>query len=163
MKRAIAGSLVAICVLLFTTALGLALITITDFPYVTDIGVLKISENTGLTREEILLNYHAVISYLSPFSNAEFTLPTLGYTEKASFHFAECKTLFNEVYLVGLVSGLILAFLAIKKAVSKKTLKLSGIITLLIPILLAVALMTDFDRAFYFFPFDIFCGCNLAV
>ena len=145
MKRAIAGILLAITVLIFTTALGLAVIHITDFPYVLDIDLLNISETTKLSRGEMLLNYNAMLNYLSPFSNKTFSLPTLGYTEVASSHFADCKVIFNTVYLFGAIAGLVLAFLAFNKSVSKRILKISGTITLAIPAVIGVAMFTSFD------------------
>ena len=67
MKKTIFGVILAVVSLLFTTALGLAVIQITDFPYVMDIGLLNISEKTGFPRDELLANYNAVMDYLSHF------------------------------------------------------------------------------------------------
>ena len=69
MKKAIYGTFLAVLVLLFTTALGLALIHITDFPFTADIKILQICENTGLSQDEVMANYDAVMEYLSPFTN----------------------------------------------------------------------------------------------
>jgi len=158
MKKYAAGILLAIVVLLFMSALGLAVIHLTDFPYTLDIDFLKLSESTGLSRDEILLNYNAVLSYLSPFNFSEFSLPTLGYSATGVFHFIQVKFMFNAVYLAGFISALILALLTIKKAVSKETLWLSGIITLIIPALLGFALASNFDRAFTLFHTLFFEG-----
>ena len=151
MKRAVSGFLLAITVLIFTTALALAVIHISDLPYVIDIDLLNISEKSKLSQEEILLNYNAMLDYLSPFSSKAFSLPTLRYTDKASYHFAECKTIFNTVYLLGLISGLILLILAINNALSRKTLKASGAITLAVPAVIGIAVLTNFDWAFNLF------------
>jgi len=151
MKRAIAGFLLAVVVLLFTTALGLAVIHISNLPYVIDVDLLSISEKSGFSREEILLNYNAVMDYLSPFSDAAFVLPTLDYTAQASYHFDECKILFNNFYLLGLASAVVLVFLTIMKAVSKQTLRISGAVTLAIPVVAGVELLTNFDSTFTFF------------
>lgn len=158
MKRAIAGVLIAITVLVFTAALGLAVIHTTDFPFVLDIDLLKISEKSGLSREEILINYNAALDYLSPFTSNEFALPSLGYSAQSSFHFYECKNIFKVIYSLGLVSTFILVFLAYKKAVSKYTLRLSGTITLAIPGAIGVALLTNFDWFFTFFHSIFFAG-----
>jgi len=158
MKRAIAGCLVAIAVLLFTTALGLAVIHVSDFPYVLDVDLLNICEKAELPRAEVILNYNVVMEYLSPFTSNEFALPTLGYTAQSSFHFYECKNLFKGIYIMGLVSALILAFLYKKKAVSKLTLRVSGIVTLAIPVVIGAALLTNFDWVFAFFHSMFFAG-----
>lgn len=158
MKKYAAGILLAILVLLFMTGLGLAVIHITDFPYTLDINRLKISESTGLSREEILLNYNAMLSFLSPFSTSDFTLPTLKYSATGIFHFEQVKYMFNAVYLASFISGMILAILAIKKAVSKNILWISGIVTLLIPALFGIALASNFDSAFTLFHSIFFEG-----
>ena len=158
MKKYAAGILLAILVLLFTTGLGLAVIHITDLPYKLDIDWLKISESTGLSRDEILLNYDAMLLYLSPFSNSDFSLPTLKYSEVGVFHFAQVKIMFNTVYLAGLISGIILTVLVLIKAVSKKILWISGIVTLLIPAIFGFALASNFDRAFNLFHTLFFEG-----
>ena len=156
MKRTIAGILLAITVLIFTTALGLAVIHITDFPYVLDIDLLNIGETAKLSRGEMLLNYNAMLDYLSPFSSKAFSLPTLGYTEVASGHFADCKVLFNTLYLLGLISGIILALLAINRSVSKRVLRISGTITLAIPAVIGAAMLTSFDWSFNVFHSILF-------
>jgi integral membrane protein (TIGR01906 family) len=158
MKKAIAVTLFAIIVLLFTTALGLSVIQLTGFPYSVDIDYLKIPERAGITRDEVLQNYNAIMDFLSPFSEKEFSLPTISYTERASTHFEECKPLFNAVYILGAASALAVAVLALMKAVPRKTLRLSGAATLVIPAVIGAAVMIDFDRAFTFFHKIFFEG-----
>lgn len=160
MKRAVAAVLLAIAVLLFTTALGLSVIHLTGFPYTADIDYLKIPEISGIPREEVLKNYDAIMDFLSPFSNKVFSLPTLSYTEQASSHFAECKTLFNAIYILGAVAALILLVLAATKSASKSMLKISGAVTLAIPAIIGSALAVDFERAFTFFHKIFFEGSS---
>ncbi len=158
MKIAVTGTLIAAAVLFFTTAFGLALIHITDFPYTADIDYLNITESAGMSRDEILMNYNAIMDFLSPFSDKEFKLPTISYTEKAGRHFADCKPLFDSVYFLGATSALILAILAVKKPIGRRTLKVSGAITLAIPALLVAAVAIDFDRTFNLFHKVFFEG-----
>ncbi|MBP8640253.1 MAG: TIGR01906 family membrane protein [Oscillospiraceae bacterium] len=156
MKRAIAGFLLAMTVLVFTTALALAVIHIFDFPYIVDIDLLNISESSKISREEIMLNYNAMLDYLSPFSSKPFALPTFEYTQVATYHFAACKLLFNTVYLLGLISGLLLAYIYINRMVSKSTLKISGAITLTIPAAIGAGMLTNFDWTFNLFHSILF-------
>jgi integral membrane protein (TIGR01906 family) len=158
MKNILIGIPLAIIVILFTTALGLAFIHITDIPYIIDIENLGICEKTGLSRGEILLNYNAAMNYLSPFSSENFALPTLRYSKLGIYHFAQCKTLFNTVYLAGLFSAIFLIMLTIKKVLSRRTLWISGISVLIIPALLITAMSINFDRAFTFFHSIFFDG-----
>ncbi len=156
MKKALAAILIAIASLLFTSALGLATIALSDFPYIADVYLLNISESSGLPREVVSENYSAMMDYLSPFSEQDFSLPTLTHSQKADFHFAEVKTIFKNTYLLGFVSALLLAILFIKKSVSKSVLRLSGAITLTIPAILGIAAFMDFDSAFLFFHSELF-------
>jgi len=163
MKRAVAGLLIAITVLVFSTSLGLAVIHITDFPYQFDIGYLNISEKSGLSDGVILKNYNSILDYLSPFSKKEFSLPTMAYTERASFHFVEVKVVFYYIYILGAASAIILAILTAVKAVSKKTLRVSGAVTLAFPVVIAAAALIDFDRAFDIFHELFFNGATWIV
>lgn len=156
MKKALAGALIAVLTLLFTSALGLAVIQLTAFPYIADIDFLNISENSGLTRSEIIDNYSAMMDYLSPFTENGFSLPTLTHSQKADFHFAEVKTLFRNAYLLGFVSALFLAVLLIKKSVSRSVFRLSGTITLTLPAIMGIIALTDFDSAFLLFHTEFF-------
>lgn len=160
MKRFFAGLLLALLVLLFTTALGLAFIHISGFPYSADIDRLNISGSSGFSKNEIQLNYDAMLEYLSPFSNENFTLPTMRYSESGSYHFAQCKALFNTVYLFGFASLLLLLILASVKAVSRKTLRVSAIITIIIPLLIYCAFSINEDRAFVIFHHIFFKGSS---
>lgn len=160
MKRAVAGLLISITVLVFSTALGLAVIQITDFPYLFDIGYLNISEKSGISRDEILQNYDAILDYLSPFSEKEFSLPTMTHTARAGFHFAEVKAVFTHLYILGAAAGLILAILTAMRAVSKKTLKISGAVTLAVPVVITAAALIDFNRAFDLFHEVLFNGAT---
>lgn len=160
MKKAVSGMLLAIVVLLFTTAIGLSVIQLTGFPYTADIDYLKIPETSGFPREEVLQNYNAIMDFLSPFSDKQFSLPSISFTERASTHFEECKPLFNAIYLLGAVSALILIVLAKTKSISKSVLKISGAVTLIIPLVIGAAVTIDFDRAFNFFHKIFFKGAS---
>ena len=158
MRKFAAGALLAVLVLLFTTALGLAFIHLTDFPYSSDIDKLNICETSGFSREEIMQNYNAMLQYLSPFSTAKFYLPTMKYSVSGSYHFSQCKALFNIVYLLGFASAIFLVILFAKKVVSRLTLRISAIITILIPLLLNCAFSMNTDKAFEVFHLILFEG-----
>ncbi len=151
MKKALAGTLLAILTLLFTTALGLAVIHITNFPYIVDVDLLNISESSGLPRGEIIENYRAIMNYLSPFSENAFSLSSLAHSPRADFHFAEVKALFNKLYISGAAAAIILTILAAMKVVSKRTLRISGTVTLLVPAFLTAAALINFDISFDIF------------
>ncbi|MFB0921653.1 MAG: TIGR01906 family membrane protein [Oscillospiraceae bacterium] len=160
MKNAAAGVIYAIAVLLFTTALGLSVIHLTGFPYSLDVDYLKIPEMAGIPRDEVLQNYDAIMDYLSPFSDSDFSLPTLSYTKQASGHFADCKFLFNVLYILGGLSAFILILISGTRMISKGSLKISGALTMAIPAFIGAALAIDFDRAFDLFHKIFFEGAS---
>lgn len=158
MKRALLGLLAAVLALLGSTALGLGIIHITDFPYTVDIDRLNIEESSGLDREEIMANYSFVMDYLSPFTDNEFDLPTLAYTQTGAGHFADCKVIFGWFYLLGALSVLAYALLAAFKVFDKRVLRYGGIITIAIPVVFGLGAAVNFDRMFVVFHAIFFDG-----
>lgn len=158
MKRAFLGLLLAILALLSATGIGLGVIHITDFPYTTDISYLEIVETSGLSREEITENYDAVMGFLSPFTDTDFDLPTLKYTETGAQHFVDCKIIFNGVYLAAAIATVVFALLLIFRVADRRTLKYSGILTLAIPTVFAVGAAINFNAMFVFFHKIFFDG-----
>ena len=148
------GAALGLCTLLFAAAAGLALIHITDFPYVADIGALSIPEATGLSREVILANYNAVMEFLSPFSGGEFFLPDLVWSESGAFHFEECKIIFNGLYLLGAAAAVLMLafFLFLRRKVRLPlVLSVSGCTTIALPLAVCAAVAVDFSKAFVLF------------
>jgi len=158
MKRILIALLLAILTLLAATGIGLGVIHLTDLPYISDINALEISENSGLDRAEIMANYKAVMDFLTPFSRSDFDLPTLNYSKTGAQHFVDCRNVFNGVYLAAFVSLLALTILFVMKKLEKRTILYSGIFTLTIPILLGIAMASNFDRAFLLFHAVFFEG-----
>lgn len=155
----ICGFFLGIMVLLFSTALGLGVIHITDFPYAADIKALGISESSGLPQDEIMANYTAVMNFLAPLNNEAFDLPTLEYSATAVSHFEDCRLFFNIVYLLGAVAGLFLLLLIIKrKQITALLLKTAFTLTLAVPAVFCLALTISFDRAFVLFHEIFFDG-----
>ncbi|MDR0951809.1 MAG: TIGR01906 family membrane protein [Oscillospiraceae bacterium] len=158
MKRILLAALAAVLTLLAATGLGLGFIHITDLPYTVDVGALNIEENTGLSRDEIMDNYNAVMRFLSPFREGEFDLPTLKYTATGAQHFVDCKVIFNWVYIISAASLVVLGLLLWRRALDRKTLKYSGLLTMAIPLAFALALLVNFDRLFVVFHAVFFEG-----
>ena len=151
MKNTLYALLVAVLVLLLSTAVGLGFIHITNQPYLESVDKLEIPETSGFSREEILENYNAVMDFLSPFSNKPFALPTMEYSPSGARHFEDCKPIFNAVYLLGLLAFLALALLVWRKKLSRNLLRTSGVLTLAIPMVFGCAIAIDFNKAFVLF------------
>ncbi|MEG0752097.1 MAG: TIGR01906 family membrane protein [Oscillospiraceae bacterium] len=154
MKKWVLGILIAVAAVVFATAAGLGFIQITDIPYTSDIEALNIEMVSGLGREEIMANYHAVMDYLSPFSREDFSLPTLAFSDSGGYHFYECKVIFGRLYALGALCAAVLAIAAIKlerRRIPIETLAVSGALTLALPAVLLGVIAVDFNRAFVLF------------
>lgn len=158
MKRTLLGILAAVLALLGSTAVGLGVIHVTDFPYTRDIEALELERISGMDREEIMANYSAVMDYLSPFSRSEFYLPTLNYTETGAEHFHDCKVFFGWVYLLGAIAILTYAVLAKFKIFDRRIMLCGGMITVAIPLVFCLGALINFDSMFVIFHRIFFDG-----
>lgn len=147
------GILFGILCLIATTAIGLALIHASHTLYSVCLDVFDIPGYSGFSREECLVNYDAVMKFLSPFNHSEFDLPIMTYSQSGAQHFADCRPIFNGIYLLGSIC-LALAFIigpAGKKKFGKSLFRISGITTIAVPAVFLCAVTIDFDAAFVLF------------
>jgi len=137
------GILGGICCLLLALALGLAFIHLTGIPYRLE----------PFTNELAMQNYRAVMRFLSPFVNEPFSLPSLPFSADGARHFADCKPLFNGVYILGLIglAGFAALLFALRKQKKRAFWLTSGITTLAAPAALLLYMAVDFDRVFILF------------
>lgn len=161
MKKFLIALLAALLSLLAATALGLGVIHLTDWPYLRDLDALKIPQSAGISREQALENYRAVMRYLSPFSDTAFSLPSLKWSQEGEAHFADCKKIFDGVYFAGAAAAAALALLARRKRLRNSRIKaISGAAVLAIPLLVLAAVAIDFDQAFVLFHQLFFPGAT---
>lgn len=142
---------IAVFTLLFVIALSLGIIHTTNFIYEIDVHLFGMVDESGYTRTEAEANVEAALSYLSPFTNKDFDLAGMEFSKDGASHFADCKVIFNYIYISGLVSlaGLILIYIFAKP--DKKTVRAASLMTFVIPLLLLLAIVIDFDGAFILF------------
>ncbi|MEG1650644.1 MAG: TIGR01906 family membrane protein [Oscillospiraceae bacterium] len=158
MKKILIGAILSVSVLLLSISIGLGILHTADTLYRIDISALNIEQISGLPKEEILSNYHAVMNYLSPFEKGDFELPTLAYGEGSIRHFADVKNVFGLFYIMGACGLAAVIVLWLTKQINKKTLRISGCGVLLLPIALIVGVSMDFDASFIFFHSIFFEG-----
>ncbi len=121
--------------------------------YYFDISALDISEISGYPEEEIRENYDALIDYNSMFHRGELKFPTLAMSEGGRIHFEEVKAIFVFVQylcIFTLVAGGIGILLKLK---NKDTgfLKITGILTIAVPLLLGMLIAINWDAFFVTF------------
>ena len=147
-----------LCALLFLIAAGLILALSFRQLYYFDIEYLNIPENSGFSREEILLNYNALMDWCMPWVTSDFSLPSFPSSASAITHFEQVKTVFNAVLALGLFSAIGLIFLlALAPKNGKRTrFTVAGIITLTVPAVIGIYAALDFNRAFVLFHNVVF-------
>lgn len=118
--------------------------------YYYDIDKLNITEMSGLSEDEIKLNYDYLIDYNLNRNVGEFNLPTIKYSTEGKIHFEEVRDIFqifiNVFYITGIISlvGIILSI----KNKNINILNTTSITTILLPIITAIPLLINFN---YFF------------
>jgi integral membrane protein (TIGR01906 family) len=158
-KLSFTGHLITgLCALLFLIALGLILVLSARQLYYFDIVHLNIVENSGYSREEILLNYNALMDWCMPWVTSDFSLPSFPSSANAVVHFQEVKAVFNAVLIAGAASAAALVFLLLLSAGPGKRTRynVAGLLTLALPAAAGIYAASDFNRAFVLFHDIVF-------
>ena len=118
--------------------------------YYVDIKVLNIAESSRLNTKEIKANYDYIITYLMQNTKEEFNLPTLPSSNNGKTHFKEVKIIFDKLKLMLLFSTLLsIIGIALNKRYKKiDYLLTSSIILVIIPIILLIPFLINFDKSF---------------
>lgn len=121
-------------------------------------GMAQISEETGYPVSQIKENYDTLIDYCSPFYTGELDFPTLPESASGISHFAEVKVIFNLFFILLLVTPFLLAALIFwqHKRNSTSWMLASPIIMCVLPLLVGLACIIDFNRIFIFFHQVVF-------
>ena len=118
--------------------------------YYYDVKKLNISDVSGFSDDEIKLNYDYLIDYNLNNKVEEFNLPTIKYSTQGKIHFEEVRNIFQIIkkvfYLTGLIS--ILGIILNIKDKNIKFLNITSIITILLPVIVSILLIINFN---YFF------------
>lgn len=121
--------------------------------YYMDIKLLNIEATSGLDSNTIKENYDALIDYSSPFYQGELKFPSLAASESGLIHFSEVKNIFTSFYIIGAISLILGIIIIIYKTRNRdySYLAVSAITAVVLPLLLALYMAIDFDRAFVIF------------
>lgn len=118
--------------------------------YYFDINYLKIAEESGFSREDIIKNYDVLINYLKPSYSGELKFPTFPMSAEAKQHFVEVKDIFVNLnylmYISFAIALLGIIYYAVKR--SNSFLKWTSIFLVVLPIALAVPFAINFDATF---------------
>ncbi|WP_124997333.1 TIGR01906 family membrane protein [Clostridium tagluense] len=121
--------------------------------YYMDINVLNIEDSTNLNKGELKANYDYLITYLTQNTSEEFNLPTLPSSDHGKIHFKEVKVIFDKLKIMLLFSILIsiLGVLVNKRHKKIRYLLRSSIVLIIIPIMLLIPFIINFDKSFTVF------------
>ncbi|MCW0747543.1 TIGR01906 family membrane protein [Clostridioides difficile] len=121
--------------------------------YYFDIDYLNISELSGLSKDDIKLNYDYLIDYNLNKNVSEFKLPTLKSSPQGKMHFEEVRNIFqniNKLAKLLLVVSLVGIILSVKNK-NIKILKTTSITLIIMPLLLTVPILLNFEKSFIIF------------
>ncbi|MBU3188702.1 TIGR01906 family membrane protein [Clostridium bowmanii] len=118
--------------------------------YYMDIEVLNIEESSSLSKYELKSNYNYLITYLTQNKQEEFNLPTLASSDNGKTHFKEVKVIFDKLKVMLLFSILvsIIGILVNKKHKKIKYLLTSSVVLIILPIMLLIPFVINFDKSF---------------
>ncbi len=141
---------IGLCFSLFLISLGI-IIAINFRPlYYLCIKWFDIDARSGLSVDEIKLNYNALIDYCSPFHTGDLKFPTLAASAAGLSHFRECKTIFNAVYII-CAAGLLLSTLAVlyrTRDGEHRYLLVSSVMSVALPTVVGIMCLISFDFTF---------------
>ena len=142
-----------ICV--FFALLGIGLFIAINFKpiYYSCIDKYGLEKRSGLSREEIIENYDALIAYCCPFHFGELSFPTLKASVSGLSHFAEAKRLMVAFYIIGFIA-LVLTVMGFVRRIRDREVRFyrtCAITSIAFPAFLVLFTIIDFDRLFVIF------------
>lgn len=142
----------SICLALFIITAAVS-ITLNFRPlYYHDISALKIEETSGFSRNIIKQNYDALIDYNQFFHSEKLKL-TVPMSKEGRIHFSDVKRIFVAIEITCIITFVLSCFL-IKKQIAQKDiefLKLSSMITVLLPSVAGIFTALNWDATFIMF------------
>lgn len=121
--------------------------------YYYDIYNLDIPKLSGLTEEEIRLNYDYLIDYNLSKDKKEFKMPTIPSSPQGKIHFEEVRDIFqniNKIFSITLVISLVGIIINIKNK-NLSFLKITSISLISIPVILSIPIIINFEYSFTMF------------
>lgn len=145
--------IVPVCVAFSILSIAVMCVVYGKWIYYVEIDLLHIPEISGMNKTEIIQNYDALITYLSPFYSGELHFPTLAMSESGRIHFVDVKNILIAIQYMMCIT-VIISFVGVISLMKKERVKVllySAIATLLFPIALLIPIAMDFEKSFVFF------------
>ena len=121
--------------------------------YYFDIDYLNIPEKSGYDKELIKRNYDVLIDYNSPFYKGDLEFPDLPSSPQGLQHFIEVKDIFTGVFYLAFISFIACVLIVVYKnrKLDYNYLLASSVTVIVFPIIIALIIAIDFDKAFLVF------------
>ncbi len=122
--------------------------------YYMDIDFLHIEERSGMSKEEIRENYDVLMDYNSIFGGIEeLHFKTLAMSETGRIHFEEVKVIFVFFQWAAVVCFILASILIWlnRKQGNYRFWKFAGILTILVPAVLGILMVINWDWVFVMF------------
>ena len=126
--------------------------------YVFDVRHLGLAEASGLSEDTLLQNYRILIDYNNLWGAKTLEFPDFAMSEAGRTHFAEVRTVFL-AFEIALPISFVLVLLAVflsRLWEDPRYLKWGGIFTLLIPVILGIFSLLDWETTFIKFHQIVF-------
>ena len=121
--------------------------------YYFDIDYLQIPQISGFSKEDIKLNYDYLIDYNLGKEEENFDMPTIKYSNKGKIHFEEVRYIIQNVIKIFIVWFRV-CFIGIITNIKNKNiefLKITSKVLIIIPLILSLPLIFNFDKSFTIF------------
>lgn len=145
--------LTAISVMIFIITFAITFTVFFTPLYHSDIYRLGIDLTSGLDVATIKENYHRLIEYQSIFYRGGLELPDFIMSVGGRVHFAEVKRIFEVIQILMIGSGIV-AGISVYFQIKQKEyrfLRLSSIITIIVPSIIGIVAIANFNQAFIIF------------
>lgn len=121
--------------------------------YYYDIDKLNIPKLSNLSKEEIKLNYDYLIEYNLSKNVDEFQMPTIKSSNQGKIHFEEVRDIFQNVNKISRIC-LIISLIGIIIGIKNKDIKILNYTSkalIIIPLVLAIPMIINFEDTFVIF------------
>lgn len=126
--------------------------------YYSDVYRLGIDLSSGYSVETIKDNYDILIAYQSVFYQGPLVFKDFTMSQGGKIHFEEVKVIFESIQIIMIISLCTSVFLVWRelKEGEFRFFKLTAIITIVLPVIIAALAAIDFNQAFIIFHKIIF-------
>lgn len=146
------GSNILLALVLTTFIFTLAVVIILNFKwlYYIDITLLGIEKKSGMDVASIKANYDALIEYNRFWFRGELRFPTLIMSDTGRIHFQEVRRIFAVIQYLCIITfvGAVFGIIKKKRRGQYGYLKITGLLSLAIPVILGISALLYWDQFF---------------